>query len=134
LKQDYPLHPQTLGEHIKKVRMDKGLLQKEVAEIMNVSEDTITYWENGRSHPQVHFYPAIISFLSYYPFAHETETIAGKLKQLRYCKGWSYAAAAKELGVDTATIKRYEKRKIIIKTKVGSHVPFLWSQLPEFIK
>ncbi|MGZ3835904.1 MAG: helix-turn-helix transcriptional regulator, partial [Mucilaginibacter sp.] len=98
--------PQTLGEHIKKIRIDKGLLQKEVAEILSVSEDTITYWENGRSQPQVHFYPAIISFLGYYPFSQEPEGIAGKLQQVIHWKGWSHSRCAKELRIDSGTVKR----------------------------
>lgn len=59
--------------------MDKGLLQKEVAVLLGVSEDSITYWENERSHPQVQFYPAIINLLGYYPWLHETQSVSGKL-------------------------------------------------------
>jgi len=47
----YPLRPKTLGEHIKKKRMDMGLYQKDVARIIGVSTDTITNWEKGRTKP-----------------------------------------------------------------------------------
>ncbi|MFH1778795.1 MAG: helix-turn-helix transcriptional regulator [Candidatus Omnitrophota bacterium] len=42
---DYPKEPKTLGERIRKVRMDKGLMIKEVAEMLGVTEDTVINWE-----------------------------------------------------------------------------------------
>ena len=41
----YPKNPQTLGEKIRKTRMDKGLMIKELAEQIGVSEDTVINWE-----------------------------------------------------------------------------------------
>ncbi len=41
----YPKNPQTLGEKIRKARMDKGLLQRELAEQIGVTEDTVINWE-----------------------------------------------------------------------------------------
>jgi len=41
----YPKNPQTLGERIKKARMDKGLLIVELAELIGVTADTIINWE-----------------------------------------------------------------------------------------
>ncbi len=47
----YPKHPKTLGERIRKTRMDKGWLQKDLAKHLGVCEDSITCWENDRSIP-----------------------------------------------------------------------------------
>ncbi|MDM1048337.1 recombinase family protein [Sphingobacterium hotanense] len=58
-----PLNPSTLGEHIRKRRMELQLFQKDVAAIFNVSEDCITYWENNISEPQIQYYPPIFGFL-----------------------------------------------------------------------
>jgi len=132
LKQVCPLHPQTLGEHIKKARIDKGLLQKEVAGIIQVTEDTITYWENGRLVPQVRYYPAIISFPGYYPFDHETVSVGGKLRQLLYCNGWNHIQCAKALGIDGGTVKRILKGKRTFKEK-SKNIVLLWSQLPNYL-
>jgi len=44
---DYPANPKTIGEHIRKRRMDLGLMQREVAKIIGVTESTIWNWENG---------------------------------------------------------------------------------------
>jgi len=41
----YPKNPQNLGEKIRKARMDKGLMIKELASQLGVTEDTIINWE-----------------------------------------------------------------------------------------
>ena len=43
--------PKTIGEKLKKKRMDMGLFQKDVAKLIGVSTDTVTYWEKGRVEP-----------------------------------------------------------------------------------
>ena len=42
---DYPKEPKTLGERIRKARMDKGLMIKGLAEKIGVTEDTVINWE-----------------------------------------------------------------------------------------
>lgn len=44
----YPESPKTLGEHIRKHRMDSGLQIKQLAEQIGVDEMTIINWEVGR--------------------------------------------------------------------------------------
>ena len=63
----YPLNPVTLGDHIRKRRIDLRMLQKDVANVIGVSEDCITNWENNRTIPQIQFMPKIIKFLGYNP-------------------------------------------------------------------
>jgi DNA-binding transcriptional regulator YiaG len=41
----YPREPHTLGEHIRKARMDRRLMIKELAALVGVSPDTIINWE-----------------------------------------------------------------------------------------
>jgi transcriptional regulator with XRE-family HTH domain len=41
----YPSNPQTLGEKLKKARMDKGMTLKEAAALFGVSETTVLNWE-----------------------------------------------------------------------------------------
>jgi transcriptional regulator with XRE-family HTH domain len=59
----YPLNPQTIGDQIRRKRIEKGMFQKEVAILFGVSEDTITNWENNRTEAQIQFYPKINAFL-----------------------------------------------------------------------
>jgi len=40
--QNYPNNPETIGEHIRKKRIDSGLSQAELAKILNMSTDCIT--------------------------------------------------------------------------------------------
>lgn len=61
-------NPKTIGEHIKRNRVVLCLTQKDIAKIIGVSEDCITYWENGRSKPQKRYYYKIIELLGYDPF------------------------------------------------------------------
>lgn len=44
----YVQNPATIGERLRNRRLELGLLQKDVTEIIVVIEDTITFWENGR--------------------------------------------------------------------------------------
>ena len=41
----YPKNPQNLGEKIRKVRMDRGMLIRELASQIGVTEDTVINWE-----------------------------------------------------------------------------------------
>ena len=46
------LHPdRTLGERIKKWRLEHGLFQKDLAKMIGVDEMTIVNWEKGRTKP-----------------------------------------------------------------------------------
>jgi len=133
-KQQYADNPQTLGEHIRKKRIEAKRTQLEVARIIGVDEETIYGWERGMYVPQVRSYPSIIAFLGYYPFIHETETIAGKLLQVRYCKGISCKEMAVVLGCDIATERRYELKKSAVNMKFHATIMKHWSELLVYAK
>jgi DNA-binding XRE family transcriptional regulator len=42
---DYPISPRNFGEKLRKARMDAGLRIRELAQILDVSEDTVINWE-----------------------------------------------------------------------------------------
>lgn len=109
--QGYPEDPETLAEHLKKRRMDMNMSQAAAARAIGVSEDCLCYWENGRNTPQVSKYPAIIAFLGYYPFDHETETFGGKIKRYKFEQGLSNEKLAKLLGADESTVANWERNK-----------------------
>jgi DNA-binding transcriptional regulator YiaG len=52
----YPEHAVSIGDHIRKKRMELKLLQKDVARICGVTEDCITNWGKNRSISQIHFF------------------------------------------------------------------------------
>ena len=45
----YPVNPHTIGEHLRKKRIDNRLMQSEVADIIGVSAESIWNWEIGRT-------------------------------------------------------------------------------------
>lgn len=89
--------------------MVSNLLQKDVANILGVTEDCITNWEKNRSFPQIQFMPYIIQFLGYLPFNFEMTTLSGKLKAYRHIKGISQKKLGTMLNVDGATINSWEQ-------------------------
>jgi len=102
-------NPQTIGEHLRKRRLELKILQKEVAAILGVSEDTITYWENERNKPQIQFYPQIIQFLGYYPFDVDTKSIGGQIYKYRADYGLSHKNLARVTGFDPGTLSSWEQ-------------------------
>ncbi len=104
----YPENPITLGDHIRRQRIDRKLLQEDVAKAIGVSTDCITNWENNRNTPQIQFLPKIIEFLGYNPNHGDTSTFGEKVKRYRECNGLSHKKLGKLLGVDGSTIGSWE--------------------------
>lgn len=44
-----------VGERIKEIRIDNKLSQTKFGEMLNVSQDTVSLWEKGKSYPSVEF-------------------------------------------------------------------------------
>lgn len=120
--QGYPSEPNTIGEHIRKRRMDLGLTQGGAARRMGVSEDCLCYWENGRNEPRIYQYPAIISFLGYYPLMRETESFGGKITRYKHEHGLNNEKLAKLLEVDEGTVANWERNKRVPAKKRMKYV------------
>ena len=107
----YPERPVTIGEHIRRKRMDLKLFQADLAKLFGVCEDSITGWESGRSVPLIQFYPELIQFLGYYPLPFETESLGGRINKFRFENGLSHKKLGKMMGVDATTIGAWETNK-----------------------
>ncbi|MEW6419795.1 MAG: helix-turn-helix transcriptional regulator [Nitrospirota bacterium] len=94
----YPLDPKIIGEHIRKRRLDLGLLQIEVAKMIGVTESTVWNWEHG-TEPEIRHMPKIIEFIGYVPFECPDDSI-GKLKYFKQVHGLSYNRLGKLMGRD----------------------------------
>lgn len=44
-----------IGERIKELRQDKKISQKELAKIINVSQQVFAWWENGKHEPKASY-------------------------------------------------------------------------------
>jgi DNA-binding transcriptional regulator YiaG len=106
-----PLSLGHIGDHIKKKRLELGLTQKDVAVLLNLGEDTITYWENHRAVPMINHYPLVIKFLGYNPCEVEDNSLVSKLVQFRKIQGLSCKKLGKLLSVDASTIRSWELDK-----------------------
>ncbi len=100
-----------VGLHIRKKRLALNLTQEAVANEINVSIDCVTFWENGRSKPQIRHMPKIIVFLGYNPVTYENVTIGGRIKNYRITHGLSHKKIAGIIGVDASTVGSWEKGK-----------------------
>jgi DNA-binding transcriptional regulator YiaG len=124
----YPREISTLGDHIRKHRLDLNLMQWQVAEQIGVGEATITNWERNATTPPIRYIPAIIQFLGYDPLP-PADSFSERVATARRTLGLSQRKMAEKLSVDAATVKGWES---------GMHKPtnksldlvgrVLWSQ------
>jgi len=103
----YPKEINTLGDHIRKRRLDLGLLQKQVADQIGVYMATISGWEGNATPPAIRYIPAIIQFLGYDPLP-PTSTLPERLVIARRGLGLSQLKMAERLGVDETTLQGWE--------------------------
>jgi DNA-binding XRE family transcriptional regulator len=101
----------TLGDHLKKRRLDLKLLQKDVAKIIDVEEATIWNWENNYTSPNLHYIPRVIEFLRYVPFNGQVKTLGEKIIRYRQLLGITQKELAKSLGIDPGTLGRCERNE-----------------------
>ncbi|MBV8799005.1 MAG: helix-turn-helix domain-containing protein, partial [Alphaproteobacteria bacterium] len=81
----YAETPETLGQHLRRRRIQAGLLQREVAVQLGAGVYTYLLWERDRTMPRSGYYPAIFDFLGYDPFPAArslAEEIRAKRRQL----------------------------------------------------
>lgn len=104
-----PQNPQSIGEHIRKRRLEQNLFQADVARLIGVEETSIYNWESNRSNPSVKYIPKVIKFLGYIPEIFPNKTLGEQLIYYRKIHGLSQKKMATNLGIDQGTLRRYEK-------------------------
>ena len=103
----YPAELNTLGDHIRAARLDRGLFQKDVARLVGVSTYTVTNWEKNRSDPDLRALPAVLDFLGY-DTRKVDESIGERIVQARQSRGLSQRELAQILSVDPSTLSKWE--------------------------
>ena len=105
----YPAQLNTLGDHIRKQRLDLGLTQRQVAHRLGVTESTIWNWEADHSIPQLRFIPGIIAFLGYDPYDTQSGHLGERVLAYRHTHGLSQKELAPRLGIDPGTLGKWER-------------------------
>jgi DNA-binding transcriptional regulator YiaG len=117
----YPKKLETLGDHIRKRRLDLGLFQKEVAQQIGVDTTTIYNWERNANSPQVHQLPRVIRFLGYNPHP-AAGSLPEKLTAIRRKLGLSQRVMAKRLGIDPGTLRNWENGRRCPSKKLQQNI------------
>jgi len=105
----YPQSLKTIGDHIRKRRLDLKLTQKKVAKKIGVDKTTVQFWENNRVKPSLRLIPKIVEFLGYDPHKIVPNNLADKIKAFRRLRGLSLKKLAGLLGIDKTTLASWEK-------------------------
>ena len=124
----YPEQLETIGNHIRKKRMDDGLYQREVAEIIGVSAAVVELWEIRGHEPDPKSWPGVIAFLGYDPCP-KPITPAEKIKAARRLLGLTQKELAKRLIADAGAIVRWEAGGEIRKYVHRSAVEDVFAEL-----
>jgi transcriptional regulator with XRE-family HTH domain len=117
LPRSYPQVLATLADYLRKRRLDLGLLQRELAELLGVDEATVTNWELNRTSPALHFLPGITDLIGYLPWA-AGSSIGERLLAYRRDRGITQEVMARRLGVDPVTLSRWERG---LRVPAGRH-------------
>jgi len=111
LGEKYPAQLETLGDHIRAARLERGMLQRDVAELIGVRRGTINKWERNRGEQCARDVPQILDFLGYDPFP-EPQRIEERMRLWRLRNGLSARAAARRIGAGEATWAAWERGAI----------------------
>jgi DNA-binding transcriptional regulator YiaG len=120
-KQGYPKTLLTIGDHIRKRRLDLGLFQREAAAQIGVDKTSILNWETRGIKPEVQHHARIITFLGYNPL-HEPKGLPARLIWARSSRGMSRVTCARMLGVDPTTLAGWETGR---RKPVGRYLDIL---------
>ena len=131
--QAYPQQLVTIGDHLRKRRLDLELFQKQVAEQLGVDETTVHNWEVGATQPGIHCIPKIIQFLGYNPLP-SAKTLAEQLVRYRKTLGLSREQLARRLDVDPGTLWRWESEQRIPQGKYATLITEFLRSPPSFLR
>jgi len=103
----YPHKLETIGDHIKKKRLEEGLTRRELAEKLGTTFYAVRGWELEQKTPNVKLMPKIVGFLGYKPWDDLSESFEGKVQL--YCKlnGLTKKDLADQVGVHPETVYKW---------------------------
>ena len=110
LPPSYPREVKTIGDHIRRRRLDLKLNLTEAAAVMGVCSESVTRWENNREQPAARTVPKIIKFLGRTPYSDiSTMNLGEQISICRRIHGLSKEKLAERLRINPTTVARWEK-------------------------
>jgi len=104
----YPEVPKTIGDQIRKRRLDLGIRQIDAAKIIGCNEMSVVNWEKGHSNPRINHMAGVIQFLGFNPIRNGN-TVAHRLIDHRKALGMTQREFAGRIGVNQSTLARWER-------------------------
>lgn len=103
----YPDTPKTLGEHLRKRRLDLHQTQEQAALHFGISVTAYIYWEASRIVPKINKWPAIVRFLGFNPSPSPTN-FGQAVTAHRRSLGLDKLHFARRIGVDAKSVHHWE--------------------------
>lgn len=137
-----PREPKTIGEHLRKRRLELAIFQSQAARRLRVSTVTLSRWECDKVYPTWPQQPAVIAYLGFDPFndpalgspksnetkdvaflTHETHPNFGQII-IRHCIKMRKTRRqfAKELGLSPKTIWNWKTGRRHPSTALGKRI------------
>ncbi len=110
----YPETLRTVGDHLKRARMDRGLSLEKAGRKLGVDASTLKGWEDGRFGVRRRHREKVVAFLGYDPFPPELAW-GEEIRKRRLALGLTLKALAKELGVNQGTAAAWERGALPIR-------------------
>jgi len=105
-----------LGDHIRKRRIELGLRQRDVADLLGADSQSVNAWERNYHQPALHRLEAITTFLGYDPENVSDDAPLGlRIASRRRRLGLSQKRLAELLGIDEATVRKWERGRIFLR-------------------
>ena len=108
-----------MRDHIRKRRIELGLLQREVARLLGADLQSVNAWERNYHQPVLRRLPAISVFLGYsLDVLPDDAPLSVRIASKRRRLGLSQKALAQFLGIDEGTLRGLERNKARLTRRV----------------
>lgn len=124
----YPQTLQTIGDHIRKRRLDLRLSMRALAEQLGVDTSAIFDWEKHRRPPAAKHLPRLYAFLGYQPEP-EPQTFPQKVRHWRQTLGLSQIKLSEALGLNHSAVCDWENGTPPTKESLDRLCSFLKAKL-----
>ena len=123
----YPTEIRTIGDEVRKVRIDRSLTQWNADDMIGVHRGFFNELQNGHRENSIYVLHKATRFLGYVPIILniDTTTVGGKLYSHRITHGYPLQHIAKQIGLDKSTLARFERGRIAKPESIDKIVTYL---------